>query len=127
MHPTRSKFLDYLERSELPLLSDGGMGTMLNAKGIGFEKCLDALNLSNPDLVMEIHQAYTESGSEIIQTNTFGANRFKLADHDLGDQVLEINQAGVEIARRAAEASGKEILIAGGVGPLGIRLSPYGR
>ncbi len=127
MHPTRSKFLDYLERSELPLLSDGGMGTMLNAKGIGFEKCLDALNLSNPDLVMEIHQAYTESGSEIIQTNTFGANRFKLADHDLGDQVLEINQAGVEIARRAAKASGKEILIAGDVGPLGIRLSPYGR
>ena len=100
---------------------------MLNARGIGFEQCLDALNLSNPDIVIEIHQAYIEAGAEIIQTNTFGANRYKLSGHDLGDRVAEINEAGVEIARRAARASGKNILIAGDVGPLGVRLVPYGR
>ena len=65
---------------------------MLNARGIGFEQCLDALNLSNPDIVIEIHQAYVEAGAEIIQTNTFGANRYKLSEHDLGDQVAEINK-----------------------------------
>jgi homocysteine S-methyltransferase len=110
-----------------PLLSDGGMGTMLNASGTGFEHCLDALNLTNPELVMEIHQAYIEAGSEIIQTNTFGANRYKLSEHDLGDRVVEINKNGVEIARSAVGASGKKILIAGDVGPLGVRLAPYGR
>ena len=117
-------FLEYLDKSGRPLLSDGGMGTMLNARGIGFEQCLDALNLTNPDLVIEIHQAYIEAGAEIIQTNTFGANRYKLDEHELGERVAEINAAGVEIARRAARASGKNILIAGDVGPLGVRLAP---
>jgi homocysteine S-methyltransferase len=120
-------FLEYLDKSRQPLLSDGGMGTMLNARGIGFEQCLDALNLSNPDIVIEIHQAYIDAGAEIIQTNTFGANRYKLDEHELGEQVAEINAAGVENARRTARASGKNILIAGDVGPLGIRLAPYGR
>jgi methionine synthase I (cobalamin-dependent)/5,10-methylenetetrahydrofolate reductase len=127
VHSNPVNFLEFLDNSGQPLLSDGGMGTMLNARGIGFEQCLDALNLSNPDMVIEIHQAYVEAGAEIIQTNTFGANRYKLSEHDLGDQVAEINKAGVEIARRAARASGKNILIAGDVGPLGVRLAPYGR
>jgi len=124
---TDSEFLNHLEISTQPLLSDGGMGTMFNARGIDFEQCLDALNLTDPQLVMDIHQAYIEAGSEIIQTNTFGANHFKLSEHDLGDQVAAINQAGVEIARRAAQVVEQKIFIAGDVGPLGVRLAPYGR
>ena len=91
------------------MLSDGGMGTMLNASGIGFEQCLDAVNLTKPDLVAEIHQAYIDAGAEIIQTNTFGANAYKLSEHDLGDQVSAINKAGVDIARQAAQVSGIEL------------------
>jgi len=127
MDLTDNEFLNHLEISTQPLLSDGGMGTMLNARGIDFEQCLDALNLTDPQLVMEIHQAYIKAGSEIIQTNTFGANHFKLAEHDLGDQVAAINQAGVEIVRRAAQVIEHKIFIAGNVGPLGVRLAPYGR
>jgi methionine synthase I (cobalamin-dependent)/5,10-methylenetetrahydrofolate reductase len=103
------------------------MGTQLNARGVGFEQCFDAVNLSNPDLVAGIHHDYIEAGSQIIQTNTFGANRYKLAAHNLEGQVVEINCAGVELARRAAQASGRDVLVAGDVGPLGVRLAPFGR
>jgi homocysteine S-methyltransferase len=78
-------------------------------------------------LVAEIHRAYIDAGAQIIQTNTFGANRFKLSEHELGDQVKQINRAGVELAQRVVKASFKEVLIAGDVGPLGVRLAPYGR
>jgi methionine synthase I (cobalamin-dependent)/5,10-methylenetetrahydrofolate reductase len=127
MNPTRSQFLNYLESSKKPLLSDGGMGTMLNASGVRFDQCLDALNLTHPDLVVSIHQGYIEAGAEVIQTNTFGANRFKLSEHGLEHQLTEINKAGVDLARKAAECSGKKIFVAGDVGPLGVRLAPYGR
>lgn len=123
----RIDFLDLLESTSQPILADGAMGMMLNARGIGFDQCFDALNLSNPGLVAEIHRAYIEAGAQIIQTNTFGANRFKLAEHDLADQVDEINQAGVDLARRVVMASFKDVLIAGDVGPLGVRLAPFGR
>jgi homocysteine S-methyltransferase len=103
------------------------MGTLLNARGVGFDQCFDALNLSNPALVGEIHRAYIEAGSNVIQTNTFGANRYKLAAHGLEDKVIEINRAGVETAKRVALASFKEVYIAGDVGPLGVRLAPFGR
>ena len=76
------------------------MGTMLNARGVGFDTCFDALNLTNPALVAEVHREYIEAGSQVIQTNTFGANRYKLAAHGLEDKVAEINRAGVELARR---------------------------
>jgi homocysteine S-methyltransferase len=122
-----SKFLDLLARSPSPLLSDGAMGTMLNARGAGFEACFDSLNLSRPALVAEVHREYIEAGSNVIQTNTFGANRFKLSAHGLQDKVVEINQAGVELARRVVMASFKEVLVAGSVGPLGVRLAPFGR
>jgi methionine synthase I (cobalamin-dependent)/5,10-methylenetetrahydrofolate reductase len=122
-----SRFLEVLERSQHPILSDGAMGTMLNAKGVRFDQCFDALNLSNPELVAEIHQAYIDAGSEIVQTNTFGANRFKLSEHELGDQVSAINRAGVNIARKAVNASQRRIFIAGDIGPLGVRLAPFGR
>ncbi len=122
-----NRFLSLLESSRVPLLSDGAMGTLLNARGLNFDECLDALNLSRPALVAEIHRAYIDAGSQIIQTNTFGANRYKLVAHGLEGQVVEVNRAGVELARRVALASFKEVLIAGDIGPLGVRLAPFGR
>jgi methionine synthase / methylenetetrahydrofolate reductase(NADPH) len=120
-------FLSLLAGSKTPLLSDGAMGTLLNARGINFEDCFDALNLTRPALVGEIHRAYIEAGSDMIQTNTFGANRFKLAAHGLEDRVEEINRLGVELARRVVLASYRDVLVAGDVGPLGVRLAPFGR
>jgi homocysteine S-methyltransferase len=125
--PTKIGFLDLLASTNQPILGDGAMGTMLNAQGIGFDQCFDALNLSNPGLVADVHRAYIEAGTQIIQTNTFGANRYKLSDHDLGDQVMQINRAGVELARRVVMATFKDVLVAGDVGPLGVRLAPFGR
>jgi homocysteine S-methyltransferase len=109
------------------LLSDGAMGTTLHSKGVEFDTCFDELNLINPAIVAEIHREYIESGSQIIQTNTFGANRYKLQKHGLESKVSEINQAGVELAKRVVAASFKDILIAGDVGPLGVRIAPFGR
>jgi homocysteine S-methyltransferase len=115
--------------STRPLLSDGAMGTMLHGRGAGFEQCFDELNLTDPGLIADIHAAYVKAGADILQTNTFGANRFKLARHGLEDKVASINQAGVELARRAiaSGANDRTILVAGDVGPLGVRIAPYGR
>ena len=110
-----------------PLLCDGAMGTMIYAKGIPFERCFDELNLSNPALIADIHRGYIEAGANIIQTNTFGANRFRLAEHGLAGKVAEINRAGVSLAKRVVDASFKQVLVAGTVGPLGQRLAPLGR
>jgi homocysteine S-methyltransferase len=123
----KPKFLSLLEDSHAPILADGAMGTMLNARGATFSQCFDALNLSQPALVGEIHREYIEAGAQIIQTNTFGANRFKLTAHGLQERVSEVNRAGVELARRVVMASFREVLIAGDVGPLGVRLAPFGR
>ncbi len=109
------------------MLADGAMGTMLNARGVGFEKCFDELNLANPAVVADVHRAYIEAGAEIILTNTFSANRYKLEKHGLADKLVDINRAGVELARRVVSASFKDVLIAGDVGPLGVRITPYGR
>ncbi|WP_041454735.1 MULTISPECIES: bifunctional homocysteine S-methyltransferase/methylenetetrahydrofolate reductase [Anaerolinea] len=120
------KFKELLKEKR-PLLSDGAMGTLLHQRGVDFSECFDALNLTNPALVADIHRAYIDAGSQIIQTNTFGANRYKLAKHGLENQVAEINRAGVDLAQRVVLASFKDILIAGDVGPLGVRLAPFGR
>ncbi|MFM8877500.1 MAG: bifunctional homocysteine S-methyltransferase/methylenetetrahydrofolate reductase [Anaerolineae bacterium] len=109
------------------LLADGAMGTMLHARGVGFDKCFDELNLTNPAAVADVHREYIEAGAELIITNTFGANRYKLTKHGLQDDVTEINRAGVELAKRVVAASFKDVLIAGDVGPLGVRIAPYGR
>ncbi len=109
------------------VLADGAMGTMLHSRGISFEKCFDELNLTNPSAVAGIHREYIEAGAQIILTNTFGANRFKLSKHGLDRKIVEINQAGVELAKRVAAASLKNVLIAGDVGPLGVRIAPFGR
>jgi homocysteine S-methyltransferase len=121
------KFLSLLEQSNRPILTDGAMGTMLHARGVGFDQCFDALNLTDPAQVAEVHRAYIKAGAKIIYTNTFGANRYKLAEHGLESKVAEINRAGVELARRVVLASFKEVLVAGDVGPLGVRLAPFGR
>lgn len=113
--------------SEKTMLADGAMGTMLHARGVGFDKCFDELNLTNPVAVAEIHREYIEAGAQLIITNTFSANRYKLSKHGLQEDVVAINRAGVELARRVVAASFKEVLIAGGVGPLGVRIAPYGR
>lgn len=116
-----------LLRTKGPLVSDGAMGSMLQNKGIESDTCLDELNLVNPGVVADVHRQYIEAGAQIIQTNTFGANRFKLERYGLADQLVAINTAGVEIARRAAQGVFKEVFIAGDIGPLGVRLAPYGR
>jgi len=122
---TQNKFLDLL--STQTILADGAMGTMLHARGVGFDKCFDELNLTNPSAVAEIHRAYIEAGAQLIITNTFGANRFKLTKHGLQDDVIEINKASVDLARRVVSASFKDVLVAGDVGPLGVRIAPFGR
>jgi len=109
------------------LVADGAMGTMLHTRGIDFDKCFDELNLTSPAAVADIHREYIEAGAELIITNTFGANRYKLSKHGLQDDVAEINRAGVELAKRVVAASFKDVLIAGDVGPLGVRIAPYGR
>jgi homocysteine S-methyltransferase len=99
------------------------MGTMLYSKGVYLNACFDELNLSQPELVIDIHRQYVESGAEIIETNTFGANRQKLKKHGLEDKVREINRAGAQIAR---EAGGAGIFVAGSIGPLGLKIEPWG-
>src|SRR5919202_2036290 len=109
-----------------PILCDGAMGTMLYSRGAAFEQCFDELNVTEPALVKEIHDEYLRAGAEIIETNTFGANRYKLEEHGLADRVAEFNTAGVRLAREAAKAARRPIFIAGSVGPLGTQLAPVG-
>jgi methionine synthase / methylenetetrahydrofolate reductase(NADPH) len=105
------------------IVCDGAMGTMLYAKGVFINQCYDELVLRSPDLVREVHAAYVKAGAEVIETNTFGANRPKLTQYGLEGQVVAINKRAAEVAR---EAAGEQRLVAGAVGPLGLRLEPYG-
>jgi methionine synthase I (cobalamin-dependent)/5,10-methylenetetrahydrofolate reductase len=112
------------------LLGDGAMGTMIYSKGIYINRCYDALNLESPGLIEGIHLEYLEAGCEMIETNTFGANRFRLKAHGLEDQVEAINKAGVEIARRALnqfhQKNSRSAWIIGSMGPLGVNSEPFG-
>lgn len=120
-------FMDVLAKGE-PLLADGAMGTQLHHHGAKIDACFDALNLSKPEMIEDIHRGYIEAGARLIETNTFGANRYKLSNFGLGNQAEAINTAGVEIAKRAVAESGRDdVYIAGAVGPLGMRMRPYGR
>ncbi|MGD0629726.1 MAG: bifunctional homocysteine S-methyltransferase/methylenetetrahydrofolate reductase [Terracidiphilus sp.] len=114
-----------------PVLADGAMGTVLYARGIFINRCYDDLNLSDPGLILSIHEEYLQSGAEILETNTFGANRFRLSRHGLAGKVAEINAAGVRLARQAVEhlkdKQAGEAWVAGSVGPLGVRLEPLGK
>jgi len=104
-------------------LFDGAMGTMLYSKGVFINKCYDELNLRDPDIVLEVHRGYVQAGAEILETNTYGANRVKLQAFGLVDELRAINIRAVELARRAA---GDAVYVSGAIGPLGIRLEPYG-
>lgn len=103
------------------------MGTVLHERGVDFARCFDELNLTDPDLVQSIHAGYLAAGADMLMTNTFSANSFRLTQHGLQDQVEEINRAGVELARKAIEAAGKQAWVAADIGPLGVRLAPFGR
>src|SRR5262245_9822145 len=116
------KFSEALD--ERVLVCDGAMGTMLYAKGVFINKSFDALNVSQPDLVLDVHQQYVRAGADIVETNTFGANRIKLGSFDLADSLVAINQAGARLAR---EAAGDRAYVAGAIGPLGIRIEPWGK
>ena len=109
------------------LFSDGAMGTMLSQNLPTGLTCLDYANVEYPRVVESIHREYILAGSDMIQTNTFGANRYKLAQHHLENQLEQINTAGAQIARQAVSASGREVLVAGDIGPLGVRIAPFGR
>jgi len=105
------------------VVADGAMGTMLYSKGIFINRCFDELNLSAPSLVKEIHDSYVQAGAEIIETNTFGANAYRLAPYGLVEKLADINRAGVRVAR---ESAGEKAWVAGSVGPLGVRIEPLG-
>ncbi|HEU4993318.1 MAG TPA: bifunctional homocysteine S-methyltransferase/methylenetetrahydrofolate reductase [Gemmatimonadaceae bacterium] len=105
---------------------DGAMGTMLYNEGVFINQCYDELNLRAPDLIQKIHRAYVKAGAEILETNSFGANRLKLQQHGLETQVREINRAAATLARTVAGEAGRPVLVAGAVGPLGVRIEPYG-
>src|SRR5580693_6239918 len=107
------------------VLCDGAMGTLLYAKGIFINRCYDELNVSQPDLIRGIHHEYLQAGAEIIETNTFGGNSFRLARHSMASQVREINFAGAQIAREAAKSF--DVWVAGSMGPLGVRIEPLGK
>jgi len=102
---------------ERPMLCDGAMGTLLYARGVSYERCFDALNVTQPDLIQGIYQEYISAGAQIIETNTFGANRAKLEAYNLADRVREINLHAVKLAREAREVTGQHVFIAGAVGP----------
>jgi methionine synthase / methylenetetrahydrofolate reductase(NADPH) len=107
------------------VLCDGAMGTLLYAKGIFINRCYDELNLSQPDLIRDVHHEYLQAGAELVETNTFGGNSFRLARHGLADKVREINVAGAKLAKEAAKSF--DGWVAGSVGPLGIRIEPLGK
>ncbi|MGA2389993.1 MAG: bifunctional homocysteine S-methyltransferase/methylenetetrahydrofolate reductase [Candidatus Sulfotelmatobacter sp.] len=115
--------LERIKRS--PVLCDGAMGTLLYSKGVFINRSYDELNLSQPDLIRAVHHEYLQSGAEIIETNTFGANAFRLARHSLADKVRDINKTGARLAREAVKSF--DVWVAGSVGPLGTRIEPLGK
>src|SRR5499433_2797865 len=114
-----------------PVLFDGAMGTLLYSKGVFINKCYDELNLTQPDLIRNIHNEYLNAGADVIETNTFGGNSFRLDRHGLKDKVHAINVQGARLAREAADAfnlkKAASVLVGGSVGPLGIRIEPLGK
>ncbi len=108
---------------KLPLLFDGATGTELYNRGIFINRCFEDANLSSPAVISELHRDYVKAGAEVLTTNSWGANRYKLAKHNLQDQTLQINKKAAELAREAAQG---QAFVAGSVGPLGVRIEPWG-
>ena len=118
-------FYNSLIQSNRPIISDGAMGTLLNAHGVSFEACFDNLNLSNPALVGQVHREYIDAGSNMIQTNTFSANRYKLSQHGLENRLREINAAAVEIITKFSGDFGcKGFLLVSRVYSFGQKIMP---
>ncbi|HEV2350747.1 MAG TPA: bifunctional homocysteine S-methyltransferase/methylenetetrahydrofolate reductase [Terriglobia bacterium] len=117
----REPILQRLEKRIV--VCDGAMGTMLYSKGIPLSRCYDELNLTSPQLVKDVHLGYVKAGAEMLETNTFGANRFRLEKPGLTEKVREINLAGARLAR---EVAGEDLYVAGAIGPLGVRIEPLG-
>ena len=115
-------FLEALD--ERVLVCDGAMGTVLYGQGVFINRCFDSLNLTDPDRVTAVHRDYVQAGADVLETNTFGANRIKLRAFGLADSLVDINVAGVRVARAAA---GETAYVAGAIGPLGLRIEPWGR
>ena len=116
--------------SERVLVCDGAMGTMLYGRGVFINRCFESLTLSDPDLVRDVHRQYLRAGADVIETNTFGANRMKLRAFGLGNRVGELNEAAVRLAREVRDAmpvNGGRAYVAGAIGPLGVRLEPWGK
>ena len=120
---TRAELLTRLTDPDAVLVFDGAMGTMLYGRGVFINRCYDELSLRSPDVVRRVHEEYVQAGAEVLETNSFGANRFKLLHFGLEREVGAINRAAAAVAR---EAAGDLALVAGAVGPLGVRLEPYG-
>ncbi|HUP90145.1 MAG TPA: bifunctional homocysteine S-methyltransferase/methylenetetrahydrofolate reductase [Longimicrobiales bacterium] len=116
------RFEDLLNDNR-PHVFDGAMGTMLYSKGVFINRCYDELNVREPDLVREVHRAYVKAGAELLETNSFGANAIKLAEYGLEKQVVDFNAAAAKLAREAANG---RALVGGAIGPLGIRIEPFG-
>ncbi len=112
--------------AERPLLCDGAMGTMLYARGVPLDACFDVICVNDPQIVLSIHAEYISAGSDCVETNTFGANRFKLGVHGLAGRVREINLRGAKLARDVRESMGRDVFVLGSVGPLGKYLAPLG-
>lgn len=118
----RRKFLE--ELNNRVILFDGAMGTMLYSRGIYLNQCFDHVNITNPRLVKEIHMGYANAGADVLQTNTFGANGFKLSKHGLKDSLEAINYQGAKLAR---DVAGEQLYVAGSIGPLGVKIEPWGK
>ena len=118
----KNVFGDELEKRVI--LFDGAMGTMLYSRGVFLNQCFDHINLTTPRLVKEIHTAYANSGADVLQTNTFGANRFKLMKHGIEDSLEAINYQGAKLAR---DVAGELLYVAGSIGPLGVKIEPWGK
>src|SRR2546428_1972810 len=112
--------------AEGPVLCDGAMGTMLYARGVPLDGCFDVLNLNTRRVVQAVHADYIAAGADAIETNPFGANRFKLAVHGVEAQVREINRRGARLARDVRESAGRDVWVLGSIGPLGKYLEPLG-
>src|SRR3954470_19457815 len=110
--------------NERVLVCDGAMGTMLYARGVFINKSFDALNITSPELVEAVHHDYVRAGADIVETNTFGANRIKLGSFGLADKLHAVNAEGARIARRAVQ---DRAYVAGSIGPLGVRIEPWGK
>ena len=118
-------FREFIQEDRVRIF-DGAMGTMIYNKGIFINASYDELNLTSPDLITDIHRAYIKAGAEIIETNTYGASRLKLAQQGLDEKLRDINIAATRIARKAAAEARHEVYVAGAISPLGVRLEPYG-